>query len=267
MGMNFPLKINASLLATAIVFAAISTLFDEEPTGIALLVAAWTLTLVAAVPSLLGYARERLGKRKGSYVDPDTVVPGWKQFCQSMGVEKDIRMKVFTNLCNAYAHGSTIDIGQPVLSSLDGASTKAVFAHELAHIKINDAMRLRYLLAPALACAISLGVTRATVPLVFTYSIHQLVSSYSAFSVLSISAIGLMGIAIRFMSWPDEYKADLAAMRRVSRRAVVSFLTAIAALRRTDVMRDFYLHPSVNKRKANLAWSPKTRFRKWYIEL
>jgi Zn-dependent protease with chaperone function len=266
MGMNFPLRINASLLVAAIAFAAISTLFDEEPIGIMLLVAAWALTLVAVVPSLVGYARERIGKRKGRYVDPDTVVPGWKQFCQSMGIEKDIRMKVFTNLRNAYAHGATIDIGQPVLNSLDSASIKAVFAHELAHIKINDAVRLRHLLAPVLAGAILVGVIRATIPLVFTYSIGQLVSSYSTLSVLSILVIGLMGIAVRFMSWPGEYRADLVAMQRVSRRAVVSFLTAMAALRKTDVMRDFYLHPSVNKRKANLGWSPITRFRKWYIE-
>jgi Zn-dependent protease with chaperone function len=76
-----------------------------------------------------------------------------------------------------------------------------------------------------------------------------------------------MGIAMRFISWPDEYRADLIAMQYVNRGAVVSFLTAMAALRKMDVTRDFYRHPSINKRIANLGWSQKTRFKKWYFEL
>jgi len=46
-----------------------------------------------------------------------------------------------------------------------------------------------------------------------------------------------------------------------------SVLTALAASKKIDVTRDFYFHPSINKRKANLGWSQKTRFRKWYFEL
>jgi len=76
-----------------------------------------------------------------------------------------------------------------------------------------------------------------------------------------------MGIAIRFASWPDECEADLVAGRYVSPEAVVSFLTAMAELRKMDVTRDFYRHPSMTKRRANLDWSPRTRFRKWYLEL
>ena len=264
---GFPLRINVSLLAIAIVFVAISSLSDEETVRITFLVTGWILTLVAVVPSLFGFARERVRKGKARYVDPNTLIPEWKQFCQSMGIEKDIKMKVFTNLRNAYAHGTTIEIGQPVLNSLDSVSIKAIFAHELAHIKINDALKLRHLLVVILVCSIFVSVARATVPLVFTHSIDQLGFSYFTFSVLSILIIGFMGIAIRFMSWPDEYKADLVAMQHVNRRAVVSFLTAMAALRKMDVKRDFYLHPSINKRKANLGWSRKTRFRKWYFEL
>ena len=262
-----PLRINVSLLAIAIICTAISSLLDKETPRTICLVIGWVLIVVAVGPSLFGFVREQLRKGKSRDVDPDTIVPRWKQFCQSMGIEKDIKMKVFTNLRNAHPNGTTIEIGQPVLDNLDSVSIKAVLAHELAHIKINSALKLRRLLVVILFGAVLVGVARATVPLVFTYSVNQLGFSCSTFSALLILTIGFMGIAIRFMSWPDEYEADLMADQCVKQGAVVSFLTAMAALRKMDVTRDFYLHPSVNKRKANLGWSQKTRFRKWYFEL
>ena len=265
---GLPLRKNVSLLAIAIVCAIIASLYDKETLRITCLVAGWVLTLVAVVPSLCGFARERMRKGKARYVkDPNTIVPRWKQFCQSMGIEKNIRMKVFTNLRNARPNGTTIEIGQPVLDSLDSVSIKAVFAHELAHIKINHALKPRHLLWFVLVVVVLVGVARATVPSIFTYSVYQLGFSCFTFSVLSILIIGFVGIAIRFVSWPDEYEADLMADQCVKQGAVVSFLTAMAALRKMDVTRDFYMHPSINKRKANLSWSKKTRFRKWYFEL
>jgi Zn-dependent protease with chaperone function len=263
-----PLRINIALLAIAIICAAIASHSDKETLRIAFLVTGWVLTLAAVVPSLFWLAWEHVKRGKARCVeDPNIVIPGWKQFCQSMGIEKAIKMKVFPNLRNAYAKGTTIEIGQPVLDSLDGISTKAVCAHELGHIKINSALKLRRLLAVILVCAVFVGVAHATVPLIFIYNVRQLGFSCFTFSVLSILMIGLMGIAIRFMSWPDEYEVDLIAKQYVNREAVASALTAIAALRKTDVTRDFYRHPSINKRIANLDWPQKTRFKKWYFEL
>jgi Zn-dependent protease with chaperone function len=260
---GFPLRTNVYLLAGAIVCAAISSLFDKECLKITCVVIGWLLILVAVGPSSFGYVWERVRKGKARDEDPNTIVPGWKQFCRSMGIEKDIKVKVFPNLRNAYATGTTIEIGQPVLDSLDSVSIKAVFAHELAHLKIDYALKPRHLL-----CFVLFGVAFATVLwLVFTHSVGPLGFSCFTFSVPSILIIGFMGIAIRFISWPDEYEADLIAKQYVNPEAVVSFLTAMAALRKIDVTRDFYRHPSINKRKANLDWSQKTRFKKWYFEL
>ena len=261
------LRINVSLLAIAIICAAISSLSDKETFRITCLVSGWVLTLVAVVPSLFGFARERLRKGKSTNVDPDTLVPGWKQFCESMGIKEPIKVKVFANLRNARPNGTTIEIGQPVLDSLDSISIKAVFAHELAHIKTHHALKPRHLLWFVLVAAAFVGVARATVPSIFIYSVDQLRFSCFTLAVLPILIIGFIGIAIRFVSWPDEYEADLIADQSVKQGAVLSFLTAMAVLRKMDVTRDFYLHPSVNKRKANLGWSQKTRFRKWYFEL
>jgi len=259
---GFPLRINVTLLAVAIVFAAISSLSDKETLRITCLVTGWLLTLGAVGPSSFGSVWERVRKGKPGDLDPNTVIPGWKQFCQSMSVEKDIKVKVFPNLRNAYAKGTTIEIGQPVLDSLDSVSIKAVFAHELTHIKTTYALKLRHLLVVILG-----GVVLATVLLlVFTYSVDPLGFPCFTCSALLI-LISFTGIAIRFTLWPDEYEADLIAKQYVNREAVVSFLTAMAALRKIDVTRDFYRHPSVNKRIANLDWSQKTRFRKWYFEL
>jgi len=245
------------------VCAAVSSLSDKETLRITCLVIGWLLTLVAVGPSSFWFVWELVRKGKARSVeDPNTVIPGWKQLCQSMGIEKDIKVKVYPNLRNAYANDTTIKIGQPVLDSLNSVAIKAVFVHELGHIKINYVLKLRHLLV-----VILVGVALATVMLlVFTYSAGPLGSSLLMCSALLI-LISFMGIAMRFISWPDEYRADLIAMQYVNRGAVVSFLTAMAALRKMDVTRDFYRHPSINKRIANLGWSQKTRFKKWYFEL
>ena len=259
---RFSLKTNVSLLAVAIVFAAISSLSDKETLGITCLVTGWLLTLAAVGPSLFGFVWERVRKGKARYVDPNTVILEWKKFCQSMGIKEDIRVKVFANLRNAYAKGTTIEIGQPVLDSLDSVSIEGVFAHELAHIRINYALKLRHLLV-----AILVGVVFATVMLlVFTYSADPLGSSLFTCSALLI-LIDFMGIAARFILWPVEYEADLIAKQYVNREAVVSFLKEMATIRKIDITRDFYSHPSITKRIANLDWSQKTRFKKWYFEL
>jgi Zn-dependent protease with chaperone function len=259
---GFPLRVNVSLLVIAIVFAAISSLSDKETLEITCLVSGWVLTLVAVVPSLFWYEWERVRKGKGEDVDPDTIVPGWKQFCQSMGIEDDIKVKVFPNLRNAYADRTTIEIGRPILNSLDSVSIKAVFAHELAHIKGNHGFKQWCLLVGVLVVALFATVLLLGVP----YS-SDLSGLYLFLSSVSLISIAVVGIAMRFISWPFEYKADLKADQHVQQNGVFSFLNAIAVLREIDVTRDFYRHPSVNKRIANLDWPQKTRFRKWYLEL
>lgn len=69
-------------------------------------------------------------------------------------------------------------------------------------------------------------------------------------------------LATPFISWPLEYEADVMADECVKQGAVVSSLNAIAKLRKMDVTRDFYGHPSINKRIANLDWPQRTRFKK-----
>jgi len=177
-----------------------------------------------------------------------------------MGIEKYIKVKVFANSRNAYANGTTIEIGQPVLDSLDSVSIRGVFAHELAHIKRNHTLkRWRLLFGLVFVSGVLFGG--------ILYGFGPLASSPFVCTGLSIILVGLMGIAMRFISWPCEYEADLMADQCVKQGAVASSLKAMATLRKTDFTRDFYGHPSVNRRIANLDCSQKTRFRKWYIEL
>jgi hypothetical protein len=57
------------------------------------------------------------------------------------------------------------------------------------------------------------------------------------------------------------------ADQHVQQNTVVSFLNAMAALKKMDVAHDFYRHPSVKKRIANLGLSQETRFIRWHFEL
>jgi Zn-dependent protease with chaperone function len=256
---GFPLRINISFLAIAIVCAATSSLSDRETLRMTFLAVAWLLTLLAVGPSSFGFVWEDVRKGKPRSVDPNTVIPEWQKFCQSMGIKESIKVKVFPNLRNAYARHTTIGIGQPVLDSLDSVSIKAVFAHELTHIKRNHTLkRGRLLLGVIFVPGVLLGVL---------YSIYPSGSSIVTYAASSIIIIDFVGIAARFISWPFEYEADLIADQCVKHGAVAASLKGIATLRKMDVTRDFYWHPSINKRIANLDWSQKTRFKKWYIEL
>jgi Zn-dependent protease with chaperone function len=259
---GFPLRINVSLLAVVIVSAAIYRVFDNETLGNICLATGWLLTLLAVVPSLFRFVREGMQKGKPRDEDPNNVIPEWKKFCQSMGVKKDIKVKIFPNLRNAYSNPTTIEIGQPILDSLDSLSIKGVFAHELAHIKGKHDLKKLLLFATFLL----LGVLYS-----FYFNFSQLDSSLFWFSVPLLS-ISFMGIAARFISWPFEYKADLMAdqylkQKYLEQKAVASFLTAGAALRKIEATRDFYSHPSITKRIASLDWSQKTRFKEWYFKL
>jgi len=253
------LKINVLLLAIAIVFAAISSLSDKEALRCICLAIGWILALRAVVPSLFRFMWEVLTKGKARDEDPNKIIPEWKKFCQSMGITKDIKTKVFPNLRNAYAKDSTIEIGQPILDTFDSASKKAMLAHELAHIKENPAFKFLYFCIVIAVFFVLLAVLYQFTPLGS--------SSYSSFCPSLLLLIGFTGIAFRFITWPFEYKADLVAKQYVRRKAVVSCLKSLASIRKMDCGQDFYSHPSIAKRVANLDWTKKTRFKKWYFEL
>jgi len=255
---GFSLKINVPLLAIVIVSAVIYSFSDKETLRNICLATGWILALLAVGPSLFGVMWENRKKGKPRDVDPNTIIPEWTKLRRSMGITKDIRVTVFPNLRNATSKYSTIEIGQPVIDSLGSVSIKGVFAHELAHIKGNHLLKQGLLLFSVLfAEAVLLLILCKFTPL-----------GSSIFTPLFLF-IGVMGIDIRFITWPFEYKADLIAKQYVGRKAVVSCLKAMAAIRKVDIAHDFYGHPSIAKRIANLSWcwSQKTRFKKWYFDL
>ena len=227
------------------------------------------MTLVAIAPPLLGFLWEHARKGKGRYVDPSTIFPGWTQLRQSMGIETSIQVKVFPHLRNAYADRITarVNIGQPVLDSLDIVSVEALVAHEFAHIS-GDSKQDYSLTRKCLLLAAAFGALLAAAILLCLVSYTSGPPGSSLFWLsVPLTAIASAGISVRFVSWPREYQADLTAMQYVNCGAVVSFLRAMAALRKIDVTRDFYTHPSIDRRIANLDWSQETRFREWHFGL
>ena len=253
---GFPLRINVLLLSIAIGFAITVSRSGREDLTTVCLTIGGLLTLAAVGPASISSGWERLKKGKGKWAeDPDAIVPQWKQFCHSMGIEEDIKLRVFANLRNAYASGTTIEIGQPVLDSLDNVSTKGVLAHELAHIKRNHSLRRGRLF---LCIGLGLGLLFGGILCGFNSLGPQLFPC----GALSVVMIGLISIAMPFISWPFEYEADSMADQYVKEGAVASSLKVIARLRKMDVTRDFYWHPSINRRIANLDKSRRARFGK-----
>lgn len=208
--------------------------------------------LLAIGPSLFGEIREQLKSGKPRGVDCSGVFLEIRDLCQSMGVTKDIKVKIVPTWRNAESKFSTIRIGEPILGKFDKASRDGMLGHELAHIKRNHSAKKIPIL---IAIIILLSVIYLFVPLQFT-----------PFTFLVLS-FGIVGIASRFMTWPFEYEADVVAAQHLGHEAVESFLRAVADIRQVDIQRDFYFHPSIANRIANLGWSRQTRFKKWYFEL
>jgi Zn-dependent protease with chaperone function len=209
------------------------------------------LTLLASGPSLLGAIMEQSWKGKPLEFDFSSSLPELRQLRQSMGIKKEIKVRIVPNWLNAEARFSTIEIGQPVLVNMDAASRKALIAHELGHIKGNHSLKMIPVIVAALILMLILSLFTPLGISMFTFLVP----------------VAFIGIAIRFISWPLEYEADLIASQHTNNNGVISSLTILSKMRNTNATRDFYSHPSVDKRIANLSWSKQTRLKKWYIEL
>lgn len=244
---GLPLKANRLLLVAAIVCLIISGLSSDETLRNLLTAIGWSLVLVALVPFVSKLIWEELSKGKADNRDPSKITPRWSQLRHAMGIDRDVKVKVYPNLRNAGARATTIAIGQPVLSSLDSAETEAVLVHELAHIRGKHA--LKRVLWMIVVASVAMLVLLLLLGVLLRLGLSD--CYFSGFSVVAI-LISSVGLAMPSICWTHEYGADVAAKQYVSKDAMVSALRKLARLRGTNLETDSYAHPSVNKRIVRL---------------
>jgi len=143
------------------------------------------------------------------------------------------KMKTIPKMCNAYARGNQVFVGEELLNKLDLAQLKAVLAHEFGHIK-GKHMTIQLLYMLPIAAYLSLNW-------------HNLPPI-----MLNLGLFAYMIVAMIPIQWELERRADLTAAKYVGKEAIKSALLAIEDKDKLNEPSE--THPPTSKR---LKWLDK----------
>lgn len=140
---------------------------------------------------------------------------------------KITKMKIFPNVCNAYAQGNQVFVGQKLLEKLNPEETKAVLAHEFGHIKGRHALLQIVYILPIV---IFFGLSWSRLPPIMT---ELGLFAYIMFALVPIR-------------WWAEKRADLAAIKQVGKEPLKSALITLVGKEKLDETSE--THPAVSQR-------------------
>lgn len=145
---------------------------------------------------------------------------------RKMGL-KITKMKIFPNICNAYAQGNQVFVGQKLLEKLNTEETKAVIAHEFGHIKGRHLMVQIFFILPIMTF---FALSWIRLPPIMT----------------ELGLFAYMMFALVPIRWWAEKRADLAAIRQVGKEPLKSALIALVGKEKLDEASE--THPAVIQR-------------------
>jgi Zn-dependent protease with chaperone function len=272
----FTFRINAYLLIVLIILSIITNVINNDGAMNIYLIIAVLLTIVAIFRSALGALWEFLLStflvliidikrsinrvlRKNTYDSKyEELLHQVQRLRISMGITEEIRLTIIPKLINAQIR-PTLDnayqivLGKPLIRELDNASLVVILVHELAHAKNKHALN-------------GIWYHIATTEVLFFLSLFSFNYGSSLDFIPNIFIfIGIISLSTRYLSWPNEYAADLVAAQYTGTKAFVTALSKIAEMRHRD--RDFssFTHPSITNRLDNLKWTSKIRGFKWHF--
>ena len=156
------------------------------------------------IPFYLGNIKLMLKRRKIEVPLPDEIAI----LAKNMGL-KISRMTIFPDVCNAYASGKKLFMGQKLLDKLDAKQIEAVAAHEFGHIKGRHNVAQMLYILPII---IFLWLNWNTLPT----------------GILYLGLFAYVMVALVPIHWTIERKADRAAAKYVGKEAFKSALLAIS---------------------------------------
>jgi STE24 endopeptidase len=145
---------------------------------------------------------------------------------KNMGL-KITKMKIFPKICNAYARGSQLYIGQELLEKLNAEQIKAVVGHEFGHIKGRHMIVQACYILPILAVV---GLSWSSLPP----------------AMLELGLFAYMMIAMVPIHWWVERRADFAAAKYVGKEPFRSALLTFVEKDKLNVSSE--THPPVRLR-------------------
>jgi hypothetical protein len=194
---------------------------------------------LATARSLCGEIIEIINSfRKSVDVDKDSeLMQLIGRLMESMDIEEKITVKIVLGWDNAEIKFGNLKLGQILIEKINKNSLNSVLAHELAHLKRKHTEKhmLAYLIF-GLLVVLSVWMT-STLPSLNSYLINFI-----------LIFIATYAIQLRFLSWSLEYEADSIGATQEQLSVFKQALKDVAAIKNMDFHRDFYRHPSMEKR-------------------
>jgi Zn-dependent protease with chaperone function len=150
----------------------------------------------------------------------------FSSLARKMGL-KITKMKIFPNICNAYAQGNQVFVGQKLLEKLNPEEIKAVIAHEFGHIKGRHVVVQIVYILPIMAF---FALSWSRLPPIMT----------------ELGLFAYMMFALVPIRWWAEKRADLAAIKQVGKEPLKSALIALVGKEKMNEPSE--THPAVSQR-------------------
>jgi len=276
---GFPFRVKIVLLLVSLFCAILIVLIKKSPVTYAFHLVIWVLWVLAVLPSVISLLPEVFAQiayelrkvfrqivRTWKEIQPDSdTVLAFERLMDKMSIKKKLRLEIMPNFYNAQMKGKTVYLGKPMLDTLRNDNIEALLAHEVAHYVRHHSLKLflpMIIVIFAIVCFISKLTTLAISHVQFLRD----ASGPNIFSSIEFFML-LLFLLMPLFSWLAEYDADLVAAKCSYKATVKATLQRVAMIRHTDIFRDFYLHPSISKRVANLDRSMIPRVIRWYLEL
>lgn len=229
-GFKGRLLVCIGLVLSVAVFDSISFPIIRLVASITILVTA-ELFVLCYVPFYIDNIKFVLKRNKIEVPLPDEIA----SLAKNMGL-KISKMTVFPEVCNAYATGTKLFMGQKLLAKLDAEQIKAVAAHEFGHIKGRHNIAQFLYIFPLI---IALGLSWNTLPAIMLY----------------LGVIAYIMVALVPLHWLIEKKADKAAAKYVGKEAFKSALLAISEKDKINEASE--THPAIKQR---IKWIDELEF-------
>jgi len=239
-----PLAVNKCLLIALFAFTLLYSLFVDSTSGRVFLVLSKVtagFVIIPFVPLVCELGKMAvLGKVKSTSSNVQHKVDDLSHL---MNVKKKVTVKLVDDWRGAKCRDTNILLGKPLLDNLDDDSINGVLVHELAHIRKSLGGReCLEIIIPFLSL---IYYSR------YFYDVRS-IPHWPNLLVLFPLYILMFIIVFRVIGWRQEYEADGVGAKYLGRDKMIVTLQKVAKLKGTVVERDFYFHPSISRRIANL---------------
>lgn len=211
----------AALIACVSLYNSVSFPLIRLAAAIGILITA-ELFVIFYVPSYLRQMGLMLRSKATERQLPDEI----SNLAKKMNL-KIQKMKTIPNVCNAFARGNQLFVGEDLVKKLDMSELKAVCAHEFGHIKGRHMVIQCLYLLPIMGY---LSLTWNSLPPI----------------LMELGLFAYMTVALIPLHWMFEKRADYAAVKYVGKKPIRSALLKLDKKETLDEPSES--HPPTSKR-------------------